>query len=396
MPSPFPSIDPIALTQALVRCDSVTPNEGGALDLLEQQLREAGFSCDRLTFKDGAYPVDNLFARIGQGGPHLCFAGHTDVVPAGDLARWTHPPFSGDIVDGHLRGRGSVDMKGNIACFLAAAFDYLGGAGRDRPGTLSFLITGDEEADAVDGTVKVLDWMAAHGHTPSHCIVGEPSCTEAIGDTIRIGRRGSLSAKLVVTGKQGHVGYAHLANNPVMGFVRIAAALKAEALDQGTEHFVPSNLEIVSADVGNPVYNVIPARIEAKMNVRYNDLHSAKSLEAWMRAKAIAALDGTGLGHEWSFSGNADAFVTKPGPLVDMVREVVRETTGRTPELSTAGGTSDARFVKDYAQVLEIGLVNKTIHAVDERVPTADLDKLTVLYRRLIERYFATFLEGEA
>ncbi len=385
------ALDPIALTQALVRCESVTPKEGGALALIERHLRDAGFSCHRLVFKDGAYPVDNLFARIGQGGPHLCFAGHTDVVPAGDVARWTHPPFSGEIVDGVLHGRGSVDMKGNIACFMAAALDYLATDGRDRPGTLSFLVTGDEEADAVDGTVKVLDWMAANGHTPSHCIVGEPSCSESVGDTIRIGRRGSLSAKLVVTGKQGHVGYAHLANNPIDGFVTIATALKATPLDQGTEHFVPSNLEIVSVDAGNPVYNIIPARVEAKMNVRFNDRHTAQSLEAKFRKTAETALAGTGLGHEWSFFGNADAFVTKPGPLVDMVKDVVRQTTGRTPELSTAGGTSDARFVKNHCPVLEIGLVNKTIHAVDERVPTADLDTLTVLYRRLIERYYATF-----
>jgi succinyl-diaminopimelate desuccinylase len=388
------TLDPIALTQALVRCESVTPKEGGALSLIEGHLREAGFSCHRLVFKDGGYPVDNLFARIGQGGPHLCFAGHTDVVPAGDVARWTHPPFSGRIEDGWLHGRGAVDMKGNIACFMAAALDYLATDGRDRPGTLSFLITGDEEADAVDGTIKVLEWMAANGHTPSHCIVGEPSSTETIGDTIRIGRRGSLSARLVVTGTQGHVGYAHLANNPVTGFVRIATALKAEPLDQGTEQFVPSNLEIVSVDVGNPVFNVIPARIEAKMNVRYNDRHTAKSLEDWFRSTSEAALAGSGLGHNWTFSGNADAFATLPGPLVDMVRDVIKETTGKSPVLSTAGGTSDARFVKDYCQVLEIGLVNKTIHGVDERVPTADLDRLTVLYRRLIERYFATF--GEA
>lgn len=391
MASTIQSLDPIALTQALVRCDSVTPKEGGALALIERHLRDAGFSCHRLVFKDGAYPVDNLFARIGQGGPHLCFAGHTDVVPAGDVARWTHPPFSGEIVDGVLHGRGSVDMKGNIACFMTAALDYLATDGRDRPGTLSFLITGDEEADAIDGTVKVLDWMAANGHTPSHCIVGEPSCSESIGDTIRIGRRGSLSAKLVVTGKQGHVGYAHLADNPIDGFVKIAAALKAEPLDQGSEHFVPSNLEIVSVDVGNPVYNVIPARVDAKMNVRFNDRHTAQSLETQFRKTAEAALAGTGLGHEWSFFGNADAFVTKPGPLVDMVSGIIRETAGRSPELSTAGGTSDARFVKNHCPVLEIGLVNKTIHAVDERVPTADLDTLTVLYRRLIERYFATF-----
>lgn len=393
MSAPPTALDPIALTQALVRCESVTPNEGGALSLIERHLRDAGFSCHRLVFKDGAYPVDNLFARIGQGGPHLCFAGHTDVVPAGDLARWTHPPFGGEIADGMLYGRGAVDMKGNIACFMAAALDYLSTDGRERPGTLSFLITGDEERDAVDGTAKVLDWMAANGHVPGHCIVGEPSSSEAIGDTIRIGRRGSLSARLVVTGRQGHVGYAHLAKNPIDGFVRVATALKAQPLDGGTEHFVPSNLEIVSADVGNTVDNVIPARIEAKMNVRFNDRHTAQSLEAWFRRTAEAALDGTGLGHEWRFSGNAHAFVTKPGPLVDMVRAVISETSGLTPVLSTAGGTSDARFIKNYCEVLEIGLVNTSVHAVDECVPTADLDKLTVLYRRLIERYFATFRE---
>ncbi len=387
----MPAIDPVALTQALVRCQSVTPHEAGALTLLERTLAPLGFACHRLVFKEPGYPdVDNLFARRGTGSPHLCFAGHTDVVPAGDSAAWTHGPFSGDLADGFVWGRGTVDMKGNIAAFIAALSRWLAVPADAAKGSISLLITGDEEADAVNGTVKVLEWMAKSGHTPTDCIVGEPSCTEALGDTIRIGRRGSLSCKAVFTGKQGHVGYAHIANNPVKGFLRFAHALHAAPLDAGTEHFVPSNLEIVSVDVGNPVYNVIPARIEAKLNIRYNDTWSRESLEALIRAKAQAAVAGSGLGVELDFSGNADVFVTKPGPLVEMAEEVLRRVTNGKPVLSTAGGTSDARFVKDHCPVIELGLVNKGIHGVDERVPVADLTRLATIYGALLARYFAS------
>ena len=387
------SRDPVALTAALVRCESVTPAEAGALTLLAGLLAPAGFDCRRLVMTEPGFPdVDNLYARIGSGHPHLCFAGHTDVVPAGDIAAWTHGPFSGDIAEGFVWGRGTVDMKGNIAAFLVAALDWLRRPGNAARGSISFLITGDEEADAVNGTIKVLDWMARNGETPDHCIVGEPSCSEKLGDTLRIGRRGSLGARLVVNGRQGHVGYAHLANNPVRGFVKVASALWEQPIDEGTPHFVPSNLEIVSVDVDNPVYNVVPAHIEAKMNVRYNSLHTGADIRRWLERTAESALAGTGLTHEWAFTpGNAESFVTEPGPLVDMIAAVMEAETGSKPVLSTAGGTSDARFVKDYCQVVELGLVNKGIHAVDEKVPVEDLKRLTAIYGRVIESYFSTF-----
>ena len=382
--------DPIAYTQALVRCQSVTPAEGGALRFLESLLASAEFSCHRLPFSAPGTPdVDNLFARIGGGGPHLCFAGHTDVVPTGDVSRWSHPPFGGVIADGYLYGRGAVDMKGNIACFLAAALDFLADPARLGQGSISLLITGDEEGPAVNGTVKVLEWMAATGHTPTACLVGEPSNPERLGDAIKIGRRGSLNGRLEVRGKQGHAAYPQMANNPIRGLTRVAAALQALRLDEGTEAFSPSNLEIVAIETGNPAYNVIPATVEARLNVRYNDRHTAQSLEALIRAEALAALAGSGLELEATFSGNADAFVTKPGPLVDTMIAAIQTETGRTPVLSTSGGTSDARFVKDYCPVIEFGLVNKSIHAIDERVAVADLVALTRVYRTFLERFFA-------
>ena len=382
--------DPVALTAALIRCPSVTPLEAGALGLLESVLAPAGFACHRLPFSQACTPdVDNLFARIGGGGPHLCFAGHTDVVPPGDPALWTHAPFGGVIADGHLYGRGAVDMKGNIACFIAASLDFLADPTRLGQGSISLLITGDEEGPAVNGTVKVLEWMAAHGHTPTACVVGEPSNPERLGDAIKTGRRGSLNGRLVVRGKQGHAAYPQMANNPLRGITRIAAALNGLKLDEGTAAFSPSNLEIVAIETGNPAYNVIPAATEARLNVRYNDRHTAASLEALIRSVAEATLAGSGLTLEASFNGNADAFVTKPGPLVDTMVAAIRAETGRTPELSTTGGTSDARFVKDYCPVIEFGLVNKTIHAIDERVPVADLHQLTRIYRGFLDGYFA-------
>ena len=383
--------DPVAFAAALIRCPSVTPVEGGALFWLEGVLRTAGFQCQRLVFSQPGTPdVDNLFARIGHGAPHLCFAGHTDVVPTGDASLWTHPPFAAEIAGGMMYGRGAVDMKGNIASFLAAALDFLADPERLGQGSISLLITGDEEGPSVNGTVKVLEWMAQHGHTPSHCVVGEPSCPEKLGDTIKIGRRGSLNARLVVSGKQGHAAYPQKANNPLRGLVRICSALNALRLDAGTEVFSPSNLEIVAIETGNPAYNVIPARAEARLNVRYNDRHTAKSLEALLRQTSQAALEGTGLTLEATFNGNAEAFVTQPGPWVETMTEAVKAVTGLTPELSTSGGTSDARFVKDYCPVIEMGLVNTSIHAVDERVPVADLIKLAAIYRAFLDRYFAS------
>jgi len=385
-----PHTDPVALTAALIRCPSVTPAEGGALSLLEAVLTPAGFHCHRLPFsQDGTPDVDNLFARIGGGGPHLCFAGHTDVVPPGDPALWTHPPFGGVIADGLLYGRGAVDMKGNIACFVAAALDFLADPARLGQGSISLLITGDEEGPSVNGTVKVLEWMAAHGHTPTACVVGEPSNPERLGDAIKTGRRGSLNGRLVVRGRQGHAAYPHMANNPLRGLIRVCAALSALKLDEGTADFSPSNLEIVAIETGNPAYNVIPAAAEARLNVRYNDRHTAASLKAMIRREAEAALAGSGLTLDASFNGNADAFVTKPGPLVDTMVAAIRAEAGRTPQLSTSGGTSDARFIKDHCPVIEFGLVNKTIHAVDERVPVADLHQLTAIFRRFLDGYFA-------
>ena len=381
--------DPIAHTAALIRCASITPVEGGALSYLQSVLEPAGFQCHRLVFSTPGTPdVDNLFARIGSGAPHLCFAGHTDVVPTGDAALWTHPPFDAAIADGFMYGRGAVDMKGNIACFVAAALEFIADPERLSQGSISLLITGDEEGPAVNGTVKVLEWMAAKGHTPSHSLVGEPSNPEQLGDAIKIGRRGSLNGRLVVRGKQGHAAYPQLANNPLRGMTRVCAALNALRLDEGTDVFTPSNLEIVAVETGNPAYNVIPASAETRLNVRYNDRHSAASLEALIHREAENALTGTGLTLEASFHGNAEAFVTKPGALVDTMVAAVRGVTGRTPELSTTGGTSDARFIKDYCPVIEFGLVNKTIHAVDERVALAELVGLARIYRVFLEGYF--------
>ncbi len=388
------SVDPVALTRALVQCPSVTPSEAGALDLIEKLLTPAGFTCQRLPFsQSGTADVDNLFARLGSGHPHLCFAGHTDVVPPGDAGMWTHPPFSGVIADGSMYGRGTVDMKGNIAAFLAAALDFTDEPSRLSQGSISVLITGDEEAVAVNGTVKVLDWMAKNGHTPDHCVVGEPSNPNRIGEAIKIGRRGSLSATMTVTGKQGHAAYPAAADNPLRGVVAIAAALMRLQLDDGTDTFAPSNLEVVAIETGNPAYNVIPQRVVLRLNVRFNDRHTDKSLQALLRVTAAKALGSTTLKLDTSFEGNADAFVTNPNtdaarPLLSAMQAAIGEVTGLTPELSTSGGTSDARFVKDYCPVIEFGLVNRTIHAVDERVPVADLGTLKQVYRGFLDRYF--------
>jgi succinyl-diaminopimelate desuccinylase len=382
---------PLEIAQELIRCPSVTPEEAGALTYLQKLLEAAGFACHRLTFSDTDTPdVDNLFARIGDGAPHLCFAGHTDVVPPGDEADWTHPPFAAEIVDGWLYGRGSADMKGDIACFAVAALNYLSGNGGKVPGSVSFLITSDEEGPSINGTRKVLEWMAANGHTPDHCIVGEPSCSERVGDTVRIGRRGSLSGHITVTGTQGHTAYPDLANNPVPGLLGVLNSFLAEPLDDGAPHFSPSDLQITTIDAGNPATNVIPARLTAGFNIRFNANHTAESLKEILRDKAREALEGTGLAHQIMFLPASPVFITEPGPLVDLITGAVVEVTGEKPELSTGGGTSDARFVKDYCPVIEFGLVNKTIHQVDERVEVSDLDLLTGIYRLFIERYFTS------
>jgi succinyl-diaminopimelate desuccinylase len=380
--------DPVALARDLIRCPSVTPAEGGALDYLQRVLAEAGFTVHRVKFSDpSSADVENLYARIGTAAPHLMFAGHTDVVPPGDEAAWTHAPFAGEVADGRLYGRGAVDMKGAIACFLAAARDHLGANGGKPKGSISFLITGDEEGDAVNGTIKLLQWAAERGERFDHCIVGEPSNPAALGDAVKIGRRGSLNGTLVVIGKQGHVAFPHLAENPLRGLVTLMSALMDEPLDRGTEHFDPSNLEFTSVDVGNRTVNLIPGEARARFNIRYNDLHTPESLKALIEQRCAAVAGATRWRIEY-LPSNSWVFRTQPGPFVDLVVEAIAAATGRNPQLSTSGGTSDARFIKDYCPVLEFGLVGKTMHQIDEHVPTAELAALTAIYRRILDRYF--------
>jgi succinyl-diaminopimelate desuccinylase len=384
------SFDPVALARELVRCPSVTPAEGGALEVLAAVLRQAGFAVHREKFSNPGTPdVENLFARIGGGSPHLVFAGHTDVVPAGDESAWSHPPFSGEIADGLLYGRGAVDMKGAVAAFAAAAIDHLGAHGGRPRGSLSFLITGDEEGPNINGTVKLLQWAAARGEKFDHCILGEPTNPARLGDAIKIGRRGSLSGVLTVTGKQGHVAYPQLADNPIRYLVRIMSELMSETLDYGTDHFDASNLEFTSVDVGNRATNVIPGQARARFNIRFNDRHSQASLKTWIETRCTQAARGDVTCQVDYAQGNSDSFLTRPGPFVDLLVGAISEVTGRKPELSTSGGTSDARFIKDYCPVVEFGLVGQTMHQVDERVPTADLVALTAIYRKVLERYFA-------
>jgi len=383
---------PLEIAQTLIRCPSVTPEEGGALNYLQSVLEAAGFTCERLIFSDTNTPdVDNLFARLGDNAPHLCFAGHTDVVPPGNTEDWTHPPFSAEVENGWLFGRGAADMKGDIACFVAATLDYLEKSEGRFPGSISFLITGDEEGPSVNGTKKVLQWMAENGHKPDHCLVGEPSCSNKVGDTVRIGRRGSLSGHLTVSGIQGHTAYPEKANNPVPGMLAVLNSFLAEPLDDGTPHFSPSDMQIATIDTGNTATNVIPARLKASFNIRFNANHTAESLMEILQDKAVKALEGTRLEHQIQFLPASPCFITEPGPLVDLMVGAVRERTGLQPELSTGGGTSDARFVKNYCPVIEFGLINETIHQVDERVETGDLETLTGIYLKFVKRYFDTF-----
>jgi succinyl-diaminopimelate desuccinylase len=381
--------DPVAIARDLLRCPSVTPHEGGALAYLEGALKSAGFAVHRPVFSaPGTTDVENLYARIGTDKPHLVFAGHTDVVPPGDEASWSHPPFAAEIADGVLYGRGAVDMKGGIACFVAAALDFLADGGGRPKGSLSFLITGDEEGVAVNGTVKLLAWAAERGETFDHCILGEPTNPKALGEAVKIGRRGSLNGTLVVAGKQGHVAYPQLAENPVRGLVALMSALMAAPLDHGSAQFDPSNLEFTSIDVGNRTVNLIPSEARARFNIRFNDRHTQDSLKALIERRAAAAAGTARWRIDWEPS-NADAFVAEPGRFVDLVADAVADVTGRRPQLSTSGGTSDARFIKDHCPVLEFGLVGTTMHQVDERTPTADLTRLTAIYRSILERYFA-------
>ena len=380
--------DPVAIARDLIRCRSVTPADGGALGILQGLLAQAGFAVHRVVFDEpGTAPIENLFARIGAAKPNLVFAGHTDVVPAGNESTWSHPPFAGEVAGDRLYGRGAVDMKGGIACFVAAALDYLAANNGKPKGSISLLVTGDEESVAVNGTVKLLRWAAERGEKFDHCILGEPSNVEVVGDTIKAGRRGSLNGTLIVRGRQGHVAYPERADNPIRGLATLIAALQAP-LDEGSEQFAPSNLEFTSVDVGNPTVNLIPGEARARFNIRYNDRHGQTALKTLIERRAhVAAAGRVHYAFDWQPS-NADVFVTKPGPFTDLAVAAIAEVTGCRPKLSTSGGTSDARFIKDYCPVLEFGLVGQTMHAVDECTPVADLVTLTAIYRRIIERYF--------
>ncbi len=375
------------IARDLIRCASVTPADEGALDVVQRYLSAVGFACERVTFSAPGTPdIDNLYARIGTQAPCLMFAGHTDVVPPGDPAHWRFPPFSAEVTEGQLWGRGAVDMKGGLAASMAAAIAHVATHATPK-GSIAFLITGDEEGPAVNGTAKLLDWAKARGETFDHCILGEPTNPDALGDMIKIGRRGSLTGRLTIHGKQGHVGYPHLADNPVPRMVRVLAALKASPLDAGTAHFDASNLEVTTVDVGNSATNVIPGAARATFNIRFNDLWTPDTLAAEIAARVRAAEPDARLDLAFDPT-NAVAFLTSPGPFVDLVTEAVAAETGRRPVLSTTGGTSDARFIQAHCPVVEFGLVGQTMHAVDERTPVADLERLALIYGRVLDAYF--------
>ena len=378
-------IDPVALTQDLIRRPSVTPADAGAMDIVQQTLETLGFSCRRMKFGE----IENLYARYGAARPNLCFAGHTDVVPVGDGAAWSREAFAAEIVDGMLIGRGAVDMKSAVAAFAAAAARAIA-AGQVK-GSLSFLITGDEEGVATHGTKMVVEALKAEGEIIDHCVVGEPSSAESFGDMIKIGRRGSINTWITVDGRQGHVAYPHRAANPIPVLIDLLARLQNHVLDEGYTGFQPSNLEVTTVDVANAATNVIPAQAKARLNIRFNPAHKGAELAAWIEAEAAKSREG--------FSGtitvepviSGEAFLTAPGAFTDVVAAAVQDVAGAAPELSTTGGTSDARFIRDLCPVVELGLVGKTMHAVDERAPVQEIRDLQKVYERLIERYFAAF-----
>ena len=379
------SLDPVALTQDLIRRPSVTPADAGAMDTLQGTLDRLGFECRRMKFGQ----IENLYARRGTASPNLCFAGHTDVVPAGDRAAWRYDPFGADVSDGILHGRGAVDMKGGIAAWVAAVSRTL--AQEEVPGSLSFLITGDEEGEAVDGTVKVVETLRAEGEIIDHCVVGEPTCTAILGDMIKVGRRGSINAYIEVQGKQGHVAYPQRAANPMPVLLRLLNALQTRHLDDGFERFQPSNLEITTVDVGNPTTNVIPAKATARVNVRFNPAQSGPALAAWFQDEAAKAGEGFAGTVSVRTAISGEAFLTEHSPFVELVASAVRTITSQEPDLSTTGGISDARFIRSLCPVVEFGLVGATMHAIDERVPMTEIEQLTTVYQRIIEGYFARF-----
>jgi succinyl-diaminopimelate desuccinylase len=379
------ALDPVTLAAALIRRPSVTPKDEGALDIVTAALAELGFTCHRLIFGgDGSEPVHNLYARLGNTRPNLCFAGHTDVVPVGAAAAWSFDPFAATLREGALCGRGAVDMKGAIAAFVAATRSYLDERGRGFPGSISLLITGDEEGVAINGTRKVLDWLEERGEILDACLVGEPTSARVLGDMIKIGRRGSMTGWLTVHGVQGHTAYPHLADNAAHRLVTMLHALTTAELDQGSEHFQPSTLQVSTIDIGNPASNVIPENARAVFNIRFNDNWTGERLKGWLAER----LDTVGGRYTLDISIGGESFLTTPGPLGDHLAEAIRRVTGRTPEFSTSGGTSDARFIQAHCPVAEFGLVGQTMHKVDERVDLADLADLTRTYRTFLGLYF--------
>ncbi len=385
--SPQNALDAVALAQAMIRCPSVTPADGGVMDLLADALEQMGFSCHRLVFSDDGTPdIENLYARLGDAAPNFCFAGHTDVVPVGDADAWSADPFGGEIKDGVLYGRGAADMKSAIAAFTAAVSQFLAARGAPK-GSISLLITGDEEGPAVNGTRKVLQWLEERGEKLDVCIVGEPTSPQTLGGMVKIGRRGSMNCTLTVTGTQGHTALPQLADNPVHRLVRVLSALTAGPLDAGSEHFPPSHLQITTVDVGNPAVNVIPGSATAAFNIRFNDHHSSDSLKSWIEETVRAAAgEDAELALDYWVTG--ESFLTPPGPLSDLVAAAIKDVTGIEAELGTTGGTSDARFIKDYCPVAEFGLVGLTMHKTDESAAVEDIENLARIYALILERYF--------
>ena len=379
-------MDPVDLAQALIRCPSVTPADEGAMDVLQPALEELGFTCHRLPFATGNAPeVQNLYARIGDRAPNFCFAGHTDVVPVGDANEWSVDPFAAEIKGDRLYGRGASDMKTAIAGFAAAAARFLESRDNGFPGSISLLITGDEEGEAVNGTVKVLEWLREKGEVLDACLVGEPTNPETLGDMIKIGRRGSMTAFLTVHGASGHAAYPHLADNPVERLVKMLSAVLDKPLDDGTEHFQPSTAVVTTIDVGNPVANVIPARAEARINVRFNDLHTGAGVETLLRRR----LDDIGGDYDLDARVSGESFLFPPGPLSNLVAGAVEKATGKRPKFSTAGGTSDARFIKDHCPVCEYGMTNQTAHKADENALVSDIQLLSDIYQSVLDGFFA-------
>lgn len=371
--------DAVNIARSLIRFPSVTPDDHGAQDYIATLLTEMGFSCHPLPFGN----VKNLFARLGSGGPHICYLGHTDVVPPGPLALWTHDPFNAAVENDVLYGRGASDMKGSIACFISAVRDYLKEHDPLKKGSISLLITGDEEGPAENGTVKVVEWMRAHGHMPDVALVGEPTNPDHMGQEIKIGRRGSLTGRIKISGKQGHVAYPHLADNPIPRLSSMISRLQEYVLDQGNDHFQPSHLEFTHITCDDSGANVIPAIAQARFNIRFNNNWTGRTLEEKIRS----VLDETGHSYDLDCHCGAESFMTQPGEWSALVQEVVASVTGKTPALTTSGGTSDARFIAPYVPVVECGAVNKSIHQIDENARTDDLLSLSVIYRQILARY---------